>query len=161
MLPMSSDLTVKDSVFRSTTYRQYMFKIEQQTIHLENLSFEDLTYKPCGCAGSGVVVIEDGNVKMEDCSFDNVEIFTSVVYARGNETDFSADGNTNTSLTVYDKENRDSGEYCEEGIVYDYDSSGTIDECIDLFSDHVDAAPGSGVYIVAVVGAFVCIMMMG
>jgi hypothetical protein len=74
----------------------------------------------------GTVMIEDGNVKMEDCLFDNAKQFTLVVYIRGNEMDFIANGNTKTSLTAYNNENCDPKEYCKEGLVDDYYLYGMI-----------------------------------
>ena len=131
--PLTSDLTVKDSFFRSSSYGRAVFLNIEQTMHLENVGFEDLTYKDCGCSVGPVVSIESGGAgEMKDCSFDNVEIFTSLVYILGSETDFKSEGNSNSSITVYDKDNRNATEYCEAGLAFDFDPYGSIDECIEL-----------------------------
>ena len=134
MPSMSSDVTIQNSVVRDSTYRIGMFQTVEQTIHLDNLVLQDISYETCGCNTSSAIYVRDGEMSLKDSTFDNVEFLTSMVFVSGNETKFVHEGNMNTSeLLIYDQENRDPSTYCEGGLAYNSDYDGIFDTCTNLF----------------------------
>jgi hypothetical protein len=141
MPPMSSIVTIKNSTFRNITYKYRILLSNLQTMNLENSKFENLKYGDCDCNNAAVVQLDDAKMDMKDCSFDDVEFFASVVYARGNETDFTFSGNTATDLKVFDQENRDENDYCEEGLIIEKITNGMFDLCVELFEQTETPVP--------------------
>jgi hypothetical protein len=144
---MSASVTLKDSVIQDSTYFTDIISNTEQTFHLENVEFKDLTYElekvelkdftddPCGCNTSSVIEIRNGITEMKDCTFENVEFLTSLVYVFGNDTEFTSMDNIGTGNTVFDKADRAAGLYCEEGLVVEKITNGMMDECVDLFAE--------------------------
>jgi hypothetical protein len=135
--PLSADATIKNSVFRNSTYSFDVINTREQTIKVDNVVFEDLKYEPCTCTNISAVIriTEGGYVDLEDCVFGDVEYLSSVVITFGNDSIFTYLNISASGLTVYDKEkNRNETDYCELGLIVETVENGMFDSCESIFS---------------------------
>ena len=112
----SASVTVKNSVFRQVTYGIDVVYNRNQTVILDNVVFEDVTYDPilAGNTSSEVIFASGGELQVLNTEFTNVGFNRAVVVIRGEDTKYTISGVTGSNWEVYDEAIHNETMFCAD-----------------------------------------------
>jgi hypothetical protein len=133
----TADVLFKNCKFNNIAYQRYFIFVDDQTLRFDNVEFTDIAYQAseCDCNRSGAIYVKDSTMDMTDCTFENFEYLSGLIYAQGNDTDFTYSGLTGSGITIVDQATRPADDYCVGGLIIEKIKDGKFDECLDLFAN--------------------------
>ena len=138
----SASVTVKNSVFRQVTYGIDVVYNRNQTVILDNVVFEDVTYDPilAGNTSSEVIFASGGELQVLNTEFTNVGFNRAVVVIRGEDTKYTISGVTGSNWEVYDEAIHNETMFCADGLIVGtspgvLDLSTELDMCMALIGE--------------------------
>ena len=134
-----SDVTIQNSIFGpNLRYRRIGFKAIDQSISIQNGTFNNVIYADCGCDFSTLVGISSGGTTIENSQFIDVEYHTSLVMFQYDYSELNQypedlvyiQNNVFENIKIYNESTRT--DYCEDGLLLVGQTSIQDGECLSV-----------------------------